>query len=383
MQKRVLRIVLALVLAMSMLSFVACGDKNDGGKGGDNDPVTDTFYQGTVSVETYASANAAAEGFLENELSGESTQIEFRSYAKTADLTEEEIAELSIDDETRQACTAVEKGQIEYAAVTPDTQARAVTAIKTKKTTIYIISLDAGYKYFAPALQKGDPVTKSYFAEVTKAENFNNVTCVSEQVTEVKVPYGSLTVTVTFRLKMTMIVAGKYAHVTFSYDREAMGETEPLMDPWEAFFVFEEDFATPGTVTVYLKSGSAWIKNGNVAFDMTSAFKQTFDYTYYEKTGGGFKLNDEKYSLWMKEKLEEINSSSAGGGASIDTSSVKGSCKYFVKDGKLSQNVTELKYKVIIDNTSCDANLVATEKYSKYGETVVPVPEGVVLPDEE
>lgn len=370
-----LRIVLAVVIAMSALAFTACGDKDKG----DDDPVTDTFYKGTVSVETYNGAEAAAEGFLNNEVAGEGTQVTFKSYTKKADLTEEEIDKLAIDDGTKKELTAVEKGEVEYDASTPESvMTYAVTEVKTKRMTIYILTLGSDYKYFAPALQKGDPVTKTYFETVTDLAHFNNVTVVSQSVTKTKIQG----MTVTYTMTMDIKIAGKYCWAKNSYVAEMLGQKEDMSGilPWtEAFFVFEENFTNAGTTLVYLKGvngSTVWQGPTDSAIDMAEQLTQQFDYTYYIKTGGGFKLSDEKFSLYMQQQLEQIEN--------VDTSApVTGTSTFYVGDGKLSKSVTTLNYKMIAQGQKYDANLVSTETYSAYGTTTVTVPEGITLPSDE
>lgn len=75
MKKRFATIAVAAVMtATSAFAFIGCG--------GDDAPSAppDTFYTGTLSVDSYNSVSLAAQAFLSNEVCGDATAAKFESY---------------------------------------------------------------------------------------------------------------------------------------------------------------------------------------------------------------------------------------------------------------------------------------------------------------
>lgn len=367
MKKRLLTLAIAAIMAaMSCFAFIGCSD--DGG--GETAP-PDTFYKGTLSTETYTSKDNAAQAFLAAEVDGNTTETTFRSYEKTADLSEEEIAELDLTEEELASVTGAEKGVVKY---------NEGTASEGKAITIYIL-LDgsSAYRYYVPELKSGDTVTKSYFDLATDVKNLSNCT-----ITEVSTSGGTLTATqgsmkesryVEVKVVTTLKVAGKYMYgkVATSNNVGMAGSTI------EVFGVFVQDVTTETSHTWFNTNNSGWQTGGNIKF--SDYFKVAEDHTYFVKTTSGFKLSEDRFSDYMGTALAKLEGMKQYG---LIEDQVRASCYFNVFDGKLSK--IQINVSCPIDGNSSGVritgtvNATCTDTFSDYGTTVVTVPEGITVP---
>ena len=143
--KKFLSVLLALSLIVALLCSTACSvtDNSDNGKDNDEESTTQgttpeipdeqdgkngsegrnefiegiggvsETFTGTVSDESYASAEEAAAAFVAEEVAGESA-VEIVNATSSGELSSGEIAELDLPASVKEGMTGVEKLEVEY-----------------------------------------------------------------------------------------------------------------------------------------------------------------------------------------------------------------------------------------------------------------------------
>lgn len=385
MKKKFLAFVLVAVLsAITAFTFTACGDGDKGS--GDNRPA-DTFYQGTLSSESYSTGNAAAEAFIETEIKGDVTNAVFVDYKKSADLTETEISMLSIPETEKTEIESMEKGTVTYAvvkggaltsadSVDPDVKLYVIIIVKYKNNT---------YKYYAPVINNGDPLTKAYYDEVFASEKYINCTQTSDMTCNVSASVQGMSFTVKLNMKIVMQITDKYIYavtttamsIPYTGDIKSTVKVLTVTDPDSDYFGYTyQNTQANGT-------GFGWtvaVRPGDDSEDtddteLTGEIKPEFDYSYFIKTKSGFKVNSEKLSAFIKETLKNLPDEVGGG---MEFTNVKASAEYFVKDGLISDSVLNLtgQYTMDIEGQKLTYKLKQkmTTVYGEFGTTVITLP---------
>ncbi len=155
-KRRILAVAVAGgLLAGAGLGFGACGE----GKGDD--------YVGTVSSQTFQSAESAAVGFLAEEVSGEQFTATYVGYSKESELSKGAQKKLALGEYSANLQTA-EKGIVEY--VESDSS-------DTVKRAVYILTYaDGSVRYESPLPEIGESLTASYYARFFDLEKYKNLT---------------------------------------------------------------------------------------------------------------------------------------------------------------------------------------------------------------
>lgn len=373
MKKKVLSLIIILALCLTMaLSFVACNK-------GDQIP-KDTFYKGTLSEESYDTANEAAEAFLANEVAGDVTDAQMISYTKKSKLSESEINELNISAKDKSQITSAEKGVIKYSVSDAGQTATAaasssVAVAKQKNVTVYIIVIKGDFKYYAPPLSEGDVVTRSYFEEVFDPSKYTNCTVSVTNETTTNVKSGGFSQKGTVKTSIDMQIADKQVYATYAISGSGMKVN------MEMFFVFEDKGLTKIS-KVYIKTDKKWTSISASEFvqmnlDLDMSPSSDNDNSFFIKTETGFKVNSEKFNEYISTVFDAI---SATIGFDINIKTADANAEYFVNEGRV--------YKI---NTSFSADLSATmgikgsvsttseTNYSNFGTTKVSVPKDLKL----
>ena len=192
--KRLSALLLAFCLIFSF-AFTSCnndkgGDDDDGnGGGGDSDiidaigGVSETFT-GTLSSESYDSAQEAAQAYVVKEMAtNDDVVIED---VKTTSLSNDEIKDAGIPDEFLSGADSVEKVEISYLVTRNETMSLSTASVdgtakkdtlnKEKTVVVYVIKYGTDWKYFTPLPETNTTLSKSYYDSVFNPENFENCT---------------------------------------------------------------------------------------------------------------------------------------------------------------------------------------------------------------
>ena len=184
MKKFVATILIMLMALTCAMAFVGCNNNDD------NDDSSKEISVGAVSELTYSSIEDAVKGFLEKEISAQEYTAEFVSYTKIADLSQSEIAKLTIDEQYKVGIVAVQKGEVEY--ITKDKEKSysqlmtklAAEIAETYKRDVYVVTYeydhDIKYRFITPTEELGQSPTASILASIFDMEKYFNCTLLFE-----------------------------------------------------------------------------------------------------------------------------------------------------------------------------------------------------------
>lgn len=344
-----------------------------------SDYPSDNFFKGAISEDSFSSANEAARAFLEVEVNGEATQAEFKSYNKKANLSKSEISSLNIELEKGSNITNAERGEIEYEdnAVAGEkyaSKAGGVIAVKTKKVVIYIIEIDySDYKYFAPELDAGDIITKSYYNEVFDMSKYANCT-VNETSYAISSAAQSKGITqeAESRSDTTLYISETAMYAIFEisavlnyYRNGTLMDSEDLSNMYMEMYAVLDD----GEISeLYTRSSRSarWQRNYS-SVDMRNYILPKMDNSFFVKTDYGFSVNSEKYSLFVQKQINEIMSD-----MNYSYTELTINAGYRVKDGKIDASRLTLDGTYTVDGIEGVASSEMNTRFTDFGSTVVP-----------
>ena len=257
----------ALMLAVGMCAFAACGGNYS------------ETYTGTLSEESYATTEAAAQAYLTNEFDGNTTETTFVAYAKQKDLTAEEIATLSLGDVDPATVTSAEEGSVSYTVTEKSETVSLAATDDTRTQKVIIIVIGVKHYYYTPATDKGDSISKSYYESVMDLSNYVNCTYVysADMTTSASYQGQSMKMKATTKVSMKVCETAAYLSISVTGDGEAM-ETEIYLG------------STGTTLSAYVKTDGAWagssVEYDSIAelLEMAKENQQFLDHTYFEKT---------------------------------------------------------------------------------------------------
>lgn len=384
MKKKIAVCIAAAVTALSCTAFTACGDD-----GKENYSET---YTGTLSTESYATADDAAQAFVENEVTSSSTPVTYKSYTKQKDLTEEEIAKLNLTEAQIADVERAEKGVISFTydpttggGYTPASSSAA--SAEEGKKVVYCVKFntpEAGgaYKYLSPLPENGERLSKSYYMSVLDPELYRNCTMIFEMPVTVKVSSGWYSYTTTASIKYTAKITDAAIEMLVTAklpDDEVVGKYNTttvsmfLMDSPNGYGIMAAIFGDG-----YWKTANFTDESGIESIEEMWTYNMPdAEFTYLEKTNYGFKLGDEYLAGLFDELIKEAGFDFAVNG------DFSASANYYVKEGKLDRVsvVCKMAMKVIEEGTSAkiDVTVKVSNKYRDVGTTVVNVPEDAKL----
>ncbi len=323
MKKKIMGIVLVLVLALSLL-LTAC-NKTDGEQHSET-------YKGTVSEQKYNSSDAAANAFIENEISGSAVEATVVSCESQGALTDEEKTELALSDSYTTNLEKVEKVRIGYKeTVTDDYSAYGVRAVADESNVKYrvifvLVYKDGSYRYFSPIVLKGEQLTASYFDSVFNTENYYN--CTMNQDLEMAIDVNvngnqdSQTVESTSAIKVTQ---------DSLYFTSAQKAGTQNLDA-EMYLVNKNNDISGAVKTNINGKDSDWLAEKNMLASIMESmglsgdilsftdfldtyFDQSFgtmDHTCFEKTDMGYALRDGMGKQFIIETIESTMGGESG-----------------------------------------------------------------------
>ena len=345
--------------------------------------VSDT-YKGSVSDESYASASAAAEAYIQEEIIGSAEASQLSATSK-GELSDEAVSALKIPAEFTDGIVAVEEMEVSFAVTESSDSASAphlqVLANETRKVTVYVIKYANDWKYYSPAPVKGDTITKSYYDSVFNADKYKNCTMTSEMklALDYKEIYQGQHDSVYMFTKNTRTVKYESGKILLSETVEMTMAGESMT---QSLSVYLEE--ADGKILCYaqMDGTDTWaeadlsILGFSSLEELTPFFDQYLDYTYFTKTNYGFALNKENATQFIRETM--ANNPAAGDLLNFKDMNVDMFAEYYVVDGVLSGMREDCDVSVntsyedltVIMNMTIDAVTTCTD----YGVTHVEKP---------
>lgn len=358
MKKKFLAIaLLAGTMALGATAFTGCNKSTN---------YSETF-EGVVSESTYDSKDDAAKGFLEEELSVGSTKAELTAYNKEKDLSESEIEKLKISTQVDGTISSVEKGKISYTqteaqvpfAAAQDSQEEVLVV------TVYIItytstgSTTVTYKYYAPLPEKGEALSASYYNSVLGGNQYENCTVTATSTTTSSYAGASAKIT----LKYVMAIDNDKASLKFD-----MGVSAPGVNTKVSMSFYLADTAT-GLKCALLEDNGYVLSSLDDAELYIESVSELYSSQLTEAECALFVKTD--YGFELKEGVLENLIGEAG------SSSFKGTCKYYVAEGKIDKAVCDYSMKLTSPEGTMNMSGNVDCKFSNYGTTTVNLPDQV------
>ncbi len=355
MNKLVKFAIATLLTTVMAIGFAACGNSGN----------VDTFA-GAISEESYDSQESAVEAFLENEISGDAVQAELQGIEEVGELSDKEVAALDTGD-TIAADDTIVSAKVVEVSYTRTTSSAMSLAAKTGEEeeaeddvfvfTVYVIEITpAGttvreFRYYIPKAENGDVLTRSYFEDVLDPAKYVNCTQ--------KYTAKSTTMGMSMNTEYTILCANDKATLEMRVPNVSSSVS--------GIYGYFEDG----------ESFKAWISLDGVTYEETSVGSFSgvtdmegfatlcipdFDYSYFEKTSYGFKIQESFLETYVGKVLGYY------GGTGL-----KAELKFYVKDGRLSEMKSNLS--VTIDGVKSTST--ESVKFSHFGTTVVNRPESI------
>lgn len=371
MKRKILAYLIAVAALFSCMAFTACdSDKNN---------YSET-YKGTLSAEAYATADAAAEAFVLNEISSETSSATFEIYSKGKDLSENEIAKLNLTEDEIADVKHAESGRVSYIKETASAYGAAPAPSNYRSQTIYIIefntpSAGGSVKYLAPLPANGEGLTKSYLQSVYNTEYYKNCTSTYEMPITIKLSDGMIGMTTEISAKYVVRITETAVEMVISLKMPAYSDDGLFYETQTAtsYLVDSADGILQATF-----NGERWqVSNFTEEYgvekisDLYASNLPEGDHSHFVKTNTGFKMSDEYLGSLMDELLDEADIYEFLG--SDFTHSI--SADYYVTEGRLDSAQVVLKMSGVLDGMKTNITVKAVNRYSNFGTTTVTIPQ--------
>ncbi len=351
--KKLLSMLLVLMLSLSLVFAISCGDEDDGDDSGDTPPADDggddsgdtpppaddggvnaeegrdefidnlggvsETYVGAVSTTSYETAEEAAEDYVAVEVVGTSNNAVIESVESKGELNATEIAALGIPEEMSEGIQAVEEIEVEYSVISNGSMDSGVSPLAsalntTKRVKVYIIKYANEFKYFAPCPVTGETISKSYYDSVFDNAKYKNCTLVFTSLVDVDlvVDYAGQNMggTMTVIVNQTIKFDGNKVLFEQSVSNTATGQfADENLGLGNANLLAYLEADDDGKLTCYIKQGNEWVEGylTTIGFgkieELTPFYGQYLDYSYFTKTDFGFKLADNNAKQYINEAL--------------------------------------------------------------------------------
>lgn len=321
MKRKILVTVILLVMLATSLSVLFACEK----------PSSDNF-SGVLSAESHATANEAAQAYLEQEFAGETENLVFESYEKKQDLSRSEIKNLPLGEYKESDVEKAEKGEIKYT----ESVSRAADEgeIEVQVKFVVLVFINGKYHYCILGALPGEKISKSYYTSVLDLSQyesyvFESIASFSGQT----IPRGDEELNFTIRQKMIYTKDAIYVEVQTS----GLGEEMGMKDIDAASYVLPNDENSCIVFTKDKTNGNDqdWTQNTivGVLTDYSANLLMAMDQSYFVKTEDGFKVDEKKYGKYLEKVYGQIFEMLTSG-MEVTTNSAK--AVYHVKDGHLS-----------------------------------------------
>ncbi len=368
--KKIFAVILAtLMFATISLSLCAC------------DILFPNDFKGVVSEKSYDTEEAAVEGFLAAEISGDAAQAKLESYTEKKELSDKELKNIDADSVLNYGDKIVSAKEMEVKYSRKSNSAKREAASEDYYIlTVYVLVISPyntrvyEYRYYVPAADNGDVVMKSYYDDLLDYEKYTNYTQVY-----------SMTATIdmdgeTENLDLNTIITIKTDGNKMYFESDIYNQKQ------RCYFEYNEETESFNAWVlldgIYQKAPDSYLNNFNVT-DMESFVSMnlpSLDYSFYEKTDYGFKLRDEYMDTYIADAL---NSTIGAIGWNTDNMDLKASLDFYVKRGRLTEMKSSIKIKMIEqsygEELRTDIVETVSVKFTDFGTTRVIRPLNIVV----
>lgn len=301
--KKFLSVLLAMCLCFtSVFALTACGDQ-----AGKTEPGEIVDFSGTLSETKFESSEAAAKGFLEEQLGGEgeTSEVEFVSYEKKGDCSETEISKIELSDAEKTDLKSAEKGEIVY-----------TDSGKEMCRSLFILTFTEYFKYYITGeYQIGDTLTQSDFEKIAKSDLLANVTV--RGTFTLSEPDGTNSTVIVIKSKTDALIYTE--SISDNMVEEVYVKTEKGISEYVRYYVDGED-------TGYFLDDSAYVTNITEALENV-LFSGQGDHTYLEFSETGFVLREDKKQAYFNDFVEKYGL--------VGYTLTECNCEFVFEDGKL------------------------------------------------
>lgn len=375
-------------------------NKDDEGDGEEESNAGNETFAGSISVESYETKQAAAEAFLEKEISGLAVTAELVEYRATGELSESQIAQLEVGDvlDEEDEIVSVEVVEISYKTLSVE---RAAQDDELSVFTVYIIVYTPHgktvqeFRYYVPKAHNGEVLTRSYYDDLLNPLKYLNCTQVYVLTASnvMKLAEPSINFEYDLISNTTYNYTIKVADDKASIDMLMLEPDVSILPPEPDMNDSHGSFTFPCVETSLL----GYFEYSNGAFDIwasidkgvnyvkspTDTFAQygitdiqsfasmclpQLDYSYYEKTDYGFKIQEEFLNKYVEMSLESVIDSDA---------EVSAELQIYVVDGKISKMVSNVTAETNVQGFLMVMSSREELTFKDFGTTVVATPASI------
>lgn len=365
--------IVSAVLAFGMIfcgALASCSSKDEGQKGqsdqgskaeleGAEGLTCGEKYAGKLSENSYDSADDALTAYIELEIGGGAAVTDSK---KESDLTESEIAALSLTDEQRAGLTKAEAYTVTYStsgggvAATARSLTSVAASAPAKTRKVYLLVINGKVFYLDPLPATGDDLSKSYYDSVLAFENYAN--CTIKQTITSTVSVQGMTMSV--KIEMTVKIA----------DNKCYQESKTSMLGQDISIYYYMEETESGLQTYQSEDGLTWTKEayllGNDGNPITSISDMIiicqYDYSYLKKTDTGFTLQDEYFKEYVDSAIAEYNATASEAGL-----------YYYVVDGVVVKAYGKIAASYTAEGMTGNVKVDTLALVSDFGKTTVSV----------
>lgn len=366
--KRIMAVAIALVtlLAFSTFGMTACNGSSYG----------DDTFEGAISKASFTTEEDAVKGFLSTEISGEAVDATLVDYEAKKDLSETEIADLALGEIKTNEVISAKEVEIKYVRDSIyDYSADSDEEEDYFVFTVYVIEYSrAGaevheFKYYVPKAKNGDVLTRSYYEDLLSSEKYLN--CTQEYVSTIK--SSTMGITMNAEQTFTIKVAGDKASLTMKVINPTSAVTGNITYNYiDGYFEYDKE---TDKFTTYLS-----VNNGEYTLDTSNIFLQygiydmnsfaamnipKIDYSYYEKTDFGFKIQEAFLNKYMGDAL----------GSVVPGANLECYLNVYVSGGKIGKMESYAHAEMSISGISTESTNSETLIFKDFGTTTVETPD--------
>lgn len=370
---RILSCVIAVFLVVGCF-FSACS-KDNADKNAFIDEIggVSETYIGSLSEESYDTADDAAAAFVLEEIAEEDVTYTVTSAICDGTLTNEEIATAGISEDLLKDAKSVEKYTVAYSEEKSEAEGRAVTSRSVekieadgngKKVVVYIISGEGWFKYFSPVVVTGETVTKGYYNSIFNSDKYKNCTFIQSVKAETKARMAGESMTIL--MSSDSIIRYDDNRIYIKMTTSSKGDGENASETVEMYIEKGEN----GGLDCYVLYNGKWTKTSLTDEGVLKPFSnnQFLHYSYFTKTDYGCSLAKKNLATYMSQAIG-IALGNVGDSLEID-----GYIDYFVSDGVLTGILGNVTVKMNYEGVAMDETVETTCKCVDYGTTKVESP---------
>lgn len=393
MKKFLATLAVLSVVCCALFALCACDrvNPNDG-----NDDNSDQIA-GIISQQSYSSEEAAINGFLADEISGEAATAQLTEYNVIAELKASSVPSDMLSDGER--AVTVKQVQITYTrsnAINADASSDSAVNPQTYSYTLYVITVARGassqqYRYIVPAYQQGNEMTRSYFESIFDPAKYTNCTQTIKTTVSIIANGGDAQLTTNATGEEVIAIDGNKMlyeiHVVTHMDGMVFDDETVEM----YITIYAEYDETTQQLTYWHKdSADGQFVKGETDSEMYGQFLidpnefskiylPALDFSFFENTSYGFALRNEFVGANMQRFLgQTIGDIDIGYGNDL---LITLSAQAHVDNNRLSKIVTSMQCGLQNSEPGIQVGTLTTEdieaEFGSFGTTVVNRPEGI------